>query len=35
MFLRNHGVVVCGKNIEETWMLFENVMYACEAQVFS
>lgn len=33
MFLRNHGVVVCGKTIEDTFMLLNKVMTACESQV--
>ena len=33
MFLRNHGVVVLGKSIEDAFMLLCNVMDACETQV--
>lgn len=33
MILRNHGVVVCGRTIEETWHYMYNFMYACEIQL--
>lgn len=33
MFLRNHGVVVCGRTIEEAYSLVVNVQMACENQV--
>lgn len=33
MFLRNHGVVICGSTIEETFHLVEMVVRACENQV--
>lgn len=35
MFLRSHGVVVCGSTIEATWSLLRIVINACEAQVSS
>ena len=33
MFLRNHGVVVCGGTIEEAFYLAENAVRACRFQV--
>lgn len=33
LFLKNHGVVVCGTSIEEAMFLLTNVVAACEAQV--
>jgi len=30
MILRNHGVVVCGSTVEETWHFLYNFMYACD-----
>ena len=33
MFLRNHGVVVCGKDIESAHMLLCTLMDACNTQV--
>ncbi|XP_039264443.2 alpha-adducin-like isoform X2 [Styela clava] len=33
MFLRNHGLLVCGETIEEAFHLLNNVVYACEIQV--
>ncbi len=32
MILRNHGVVVCGETVEETWHYLYNFMFACEIQ---
>jgi len=33
MILRNHGVVVCGKTIEEAYLLLGRFMEACEIQI--
>ncbi|XP_022254584.1 protein hu-li tai shao-like isoform X4 [Limulus polyphemus] len=33
MFLRNHGIVVCGESLEEAVFLLRNVVTACETQV--
>lgn len=33
LFLRNHGVVTCGKTVEEAWWLMNLVVKACENQV--
>ena len=33
MFLRNHGVVVCGTTIEHAWSMLNIVIAACEKQV--
>ncbi|XP_067928409.1 protein hu-li tai shao-like isoform X5 [Watersipora subatra] len=33
MFLRNHGLVVCGSTIEQTWAMTHMAVEACEAQV--
>jgi len=33
MFLRNHGAVICGKDIEEAFGLLLDFMEACSAQV--
>ena len=33
MFLRNHGVVICGETIEEAVSLAENAVKACKYQV--
>lgn len=32
MILRNHGVVFCGRNIEEAWFFLFNFMYAAQIQ---
>lgn len=32
MILRNHGVVICGETVEETWHFLYNFMYACDIQ---
>ena len=33
MFLRNHGLVVCGKSIEDTFALLTTIMDAVKTQV--
>ncbi|XP_076364026.1 protein hu-li tai shao-like isoform X6 [Tachypleus tridentatus] len=33
MFLRNHGIVVCGESVEEALYLLLNLVTACETQV--
>ncbi|XP_076368888.1 protein hu-li tai shao-like isoform X6 [Tachypleus tridentatus] len=33
MFLRNHGVVVCGESLEEAFFQLRNVVAACKTQV--
>lgn len=33
LILRNHGVIVCGENIEEALFYLQNLVLACEAQV--
>jgi len=33
VFLRNHGVVVCGESIEEAFLIAQNVTAACDTQV--
>merc|ERR1712020_880232 len=33
MFLRNHGVVCCGKSIEEAWLNTHHTVLACDTQI--
>ena len=33
LILRNHGVVVCGETVEETYLLLDFFMIACQSQV--
>ena len=33
MFLRNHGVVCCGKSIEEAWLNTIHTVLACDTQI--
>ena len=33
MFLRNHGVVCCGKSIEEAWLNSYHTVLACDTQL--
>jgi hypothetical protein len=33
MFLRNHGVVCCGRSIEEAWLMTYHTVLACDTQL--
>jgi adducin len=33
MFLRNHGVVCCGRTIEEAWLMTYHTVLACDTQL--
>lgn len=33
MFLRNHGVVCCGRTLEEAFHVTTNTVLACDSQI--